>query len=207
MFDIACMMLNCSCSSVFLHWNFGEKNGRNKALRLHTALADSAVHPVHSQTWIYESTRSLAQCRVIMLCSHLPLPGWPWSCPHLSAPGLGVISLLQPFLLLLSPLGGCVSILQSALLSLSASLCCILHLAYPNTSPHLACVLALPVLCPRFIFQLTTLPPLAFPLVKLKTAKLWSPLPLILLKCHRRLWARRLFASGSLGNNGVWQQS
>lgn len=103
--------------------------------------------------------------QVIMLCSHLLLSGWPWSCPHLSAPGLGIISPLQPSLLL-SLHCGCVSILHSALLCLSASFSCLLMLPAP-------------------IHAFLPCPPLPFPFyfVSLESVKSSSPLPLIRLKC------------------------
>lgn len=58
----------------------------------------------------------------------------------------------------ISPLCGCVSILQSALTSFTASLWCILILpaAYPNTSPNFGCILGIPVLallCPLLNFS------------------------------------------------------
>lgn len=104
------------------------------------------VHPHRHEHMKAHFSGTALRDNVMQSCA---APRWPCSCPHLSAPGSGVISPLQPSLLL-SPLCGCVSIPQSTLLSLSASLCCMLMLlaAYSNTSPTFGCISAPPVLVP-----------------------------------------------------------
>lgn len=72
-----------------------------------------------------------------MSCSHLLLPGWPWSCPHLSALGHSVIWLMQPTLLLLSPLWLRLNPAVSLPVPYLFPLCCILCCQRPIQSPLL----------------------------------------------------------------------
>lgn len=101
-------------------------------------------HSTDSYLFILTDMDAHSQCWVIVLCSHLTLPGWLWSGPRLSVLGFGVILSLRPSHLV-SPLGGRVSILQSVLIcpSCCVSWCC----QQPNQTP-LPTLVLLCIVCP-----------------------------------------------------------
>lgn len=164
----------------------------------------------HMDLWKHTLSGSVLSGNAMQPCA---APRWPWSSPHLSALGYGVISPQQPSLLL-SPLRGCVSILQPDLLSLSASLCCMLMLpaACSDISSTFGCILAPPVLVPLC-------PPLSLSALanllasfcvsssQIQVCQVMISTSINPFKMSQALQSQTSLCLGSLGNDCVWQQS